>query len=384
VKVPEPEDAVAVGADGACTPPCDLPGQGATQPKTWRSFHTLPRAYGMPPIRCRLRTEPADFVVDEILAFGPDGGGEHRLLKVRKTDCNTDWTARRIAGLAGVPHKVVGYAGLKDRRAVTTQWFSVHLGPRPEPDWSLLAADGIEVLESHAHKRKLRRGLLAGNAFELLLRDVTGAHDALRQRVDAIAQCGVPNYFGPQRFGRNDGNLHRAEAMFRGIPAADDRGRRAGRHLTGLYLSAARAQLFNELLAARIERGDWRQALPGERLQLRGSHSHFLAETIDARLRARVADGDAQPTGPLFGAGEPLTAGAVAALEDAVRARFPEWQHGMIAAGLKQERRPLVLYPEGLRLDWPAADQVRLRFTLPAGAYATALLRELSVWAEPW
>jgi tRNA pseudouridine13 synthase len=211
---------------------------------------------------------------------------------------------------------------------------------------------------------------------------VQGDLAALAARVDAIGGLGVPNYFGPQRFGREAGNLHRAAVMFRGASAEDDRGRRADRHLRGLYLSAARSQLFNETLAARVERGDWRSALPGERLQLRGSHSHFLAETIDERIRERVADGDAQPTGPLFGAGEPLTRAEVAELEAVVARRFPHWCAGLAAAGLKQERRPLALYPEHLRLAWPADDQVRLQFTLPAGSYATALLRELAAWSE--
>lgn len=362
-------------------PGASAPGS-AGAPPDWRPFDTLPRAHGEPLIGCRLRATPADFVVEEVLAFGPDGDGEHRMLRVRKTNCNTDWAARRIAALAGVHHKVVGYAGLKDRHAVTTQWFSVHLGKRSEPDWSSLAADGIEVLESHAHKRKLRRGVLAGNRFDLLLRDVEGDLDALAARVDAIADLGVPNYFGPQRFGRDQGNLRRAAALFDGAGAEDEPGRRADRHLRGLYLSAVRSQLFNEVLAARVERGDWRSALPGERLQLRGSHSHFLAERIDERIRERVASGDAQPTGPLFGAGDPLTAGEVAVLEAALVERFPQWCAGLVDAGLKQERRPLALYPENLRLSRPADDQVRLELTLPAGSYATALLRELASWVE--
>ena len=347
------------------------PGPGAapapSAPPHWRGFRTLPRAHGEPLIRFRIRSQPADFVVDEILAFGPDGDGEHQLLKVRKTNANTDWVARRLASLAGVPHKAVGYAGLKDRYAVTTQWFSVHLGKRAQPDWGLLGADGIEVLESHAHKRKLRRGVLAGNAFQLVLREVSGDSEGLAARVDAIAQQGVPNYFGPQRFGRDEGNLVRADAMFLGAPAEDDRGRRADRHLQGLYVSAARSQLFNEVLAVRVERGDWHQALAGERLQLRGSHSHFLAESVDARIRERVVSGDAQPTGPLFGAGESLTAGEAAALEAAVAAPFAQWEQGLAAAGLKQERRSLVLYPEALRLDRRTGDELGIAFTLPAG-----------------
>lgn len=377
-------------------PPSDLP--------TWRSFAELPRAHGEPLLSCRLRARAEDFIVDEVLAFGPDGEGEHCLLRVRKVDANTEWTARRLASVAGVPIKAVGFAGLKDRHAVTTQWFSVHLGPRPAPRWDALLDDGIDVLESHRHRRKLRRGVLAGNRFELRLRDVQGNLDALARRIDVLASRGLPNYFGPQRFGRDQGNLYRAHELFRaralGPDGADSvRSRsRPGRHPRGLWLSAARSQLFNEVLAIRVERGDWHDALPGERLQLSGSHSHFLADTVDAAIRARVESGDAQPTGPLFGAGEPLTTAEVAAIEAGVAAAFPGWIDGLAAAGLKQERRPLTLFPEGLvmeRVDpTPVSDadaivggaprmgELLLRFTLPAGSYATALLRELAVWTE--
>jgi tRNA pseudouridine13 synthase len=370
----------------------------------WRAFAELPRAHGEPLLSCRLRARAEDFVVDEVLAFGPDGDGEHLLMRVRKTDANTDWAARRLASVAGVPAKAVGFAGLKDRHAVTTQWFSVHLGPRPEPRWNALLDDGIEVLESYRHRRKLRRGVLAGNRFELRLREVQGDLDALARRIDRLASRGVPNYFGPQRFGRDQGNLYRADELFRaqalgaGGAGSGRQRQRAGRHVMGLWLSAARSQLFNEVLALRVERGDWRDALPGERLQLSGSHSHFLAETVDAAIRARVESGDAQPTGPLFGAGEPLTTAEIAALEAAVAAAFPGWIDGLAAAGLKQERRPLALFPEGLVMEVveptpeqsadavaenkPGLPQLMLRFTLPAGSYATALLRELGVWTE--
>ncbi|MGB5735054.1 MAG: tRNA pseudouridine(13) synthase TruD [Thiohalocapsa sp.] len=373
-------------------------------PPVWRPFDELPRAHGEPLLSCRLRACAEDFVVDEILAFGADGDGEHVLLRVRKTDANTEWAARRLASVAGVPAKAVGFAGMKDRHAVTTQWFSVHLGPRPEPRWNALAAEGIEVLESHRHRRKLRRGVLAGNRFELRLRDVRGDLDALARRIDQIALHGVPNYFGPQRFGRDQGNLYHADELFRsqaqgtGDASRGRQRRRPSRHVTGLWLSAARSQLFNEVLARRVERRDWHQALSGERLQLSGSHSHFLAEVVDAGIRARVDSGDVQPTGPLFGAGELLTSAEVAAIESDIAASFQGWIDGLAAAGLKQERRPLVLLPEELvmeRIDAtpataapPPADatgtspDLLLRFTLPAGSYATALLREFAIWTE--
>ena len=345
--------------------------------KPWRSFSELPYAFGEPGLRAQLRTEPSDFVVDEILAFGPDGDGEHALLRIRKTSANTEWVARRIASLAGVSVKMVGYAGLKDRHAVATQWFSVHLGNAPEPRWRLLGEDGIEVLEQHRHRRKLKRGSLAGNRFHIRLREIDGDLDAASEQLARIAAKGVPNYFGPQRFGRNEANLLRAQALFAGVAP------RASRHQRGLWLSAARSQLFNEVLARRVERGDWASALVGDRLQLRGSHSHFLVDCVDERITERLASGDLIPTGPLFGAGEPLTDGPVRALEDQVAAHHPDWITGLAAVGLKQERRALRLDIEELELERAAPTEAVFCFTLPAGSYATSVLREFVTWTEP-
>jgi tRNA pseudouridine13 synthase len=341
------------------------------QARPWRRVAALPYAFGGPPVRAQLRTRPDDFIVDELLAFGPDGEGEHALLRVRKTSANTEWVARRIAMLAGVSVKAVGYAGLKDRHAVTTQWFSVHLGPLAPPHWRLLAEDNIEVLEQHRHRRKLKRGSLAGNHFEIRLRGLEGDLHALQALADRLAKRGVPNYFGPQRFGQNDSNLLRAQALFNGTAP------RASRQQRGLWLSAVRSQLFNEVLARRVERGDWERALAGDRLQLRGSHSHFLAETIDERILERIQSGDLTPTGPLFGAGELLTLGEVRGLEAAVADAYPEWIEGLAAVGLKQERRALRLDIEDLQLEVVSATEAILSFRLPGGCYATTLLREL-------
>lgn len=345
--------------------------------KPWRSFSELPYAFGGPRLSAQLRTQPADFIVDEILAFGPDGDGEHALLRVRKTSANTEWVARRLASLAGVSVKMVGYAGLKDRHAVTTQWFSVHLGNAPEPRWHLHTEDGIEVLEQHRHRRKLKRGSLAGNRFSIRLREMSGDLDAAASTLETLAANGVPNYFGPQRFGRHAGNLLRAQAVFAGEAP------RGSRQQRGLWLSAARSQLFNELLARRVERGDWTHALVGDRLQLRGSHSHFLVECIDASILERIGSGDLSPTGPLFGDGEPLTDGLVRALEEQVAEDYPGWLEGLAAAGLKQERRALRLDIEELELEPVSPTEAVFSFTLPAGSYATTVLRELATTTEP-
>lgn len=345
------------------------------RPPDWTPFHVLPLAHGEPLGSGRLRTEPEDFEVEERLGFEPDGEGDHRLLWVQKTDANTEWVARRLAELARTTLADVGYAGLKDRRAVARQWFSL---PRPrdgEPDWSVLSGEGIAVLAVHAHRRKLRRGTLAGNRFRILIRDLPVADDAIQARIDAIAARGVPNYFGEQRFGRGGANLARADALFRGAI------RRPSRHQQGLWLSAARSQIFNRVLAERVSRGDWDRALSGDCLNLAGSHSFFRADSIDDTLTARCAALDLHPTGPLWGEGEPSTGGEARALEDAAAARFPGWPEGLARFGLKQERRALRLGVEDLA--WIRRETgVQLSFELPPGSYATAVLRELTRWGQ--
>lgn len=295
---------------------------------------------------------------------------------MRKTDANTEWVARRLAKLVGVPAAAIGYAGLKDRHAVTTQWLSIPRPPAGLPDCSGLREDGIEVLEAIPHRRKLRRGALRGNRFEIIARDLDPPAPDLGARIATIRAHGVPNYFGAQRFGRDQSNLRRADALFAGTAA------RVSRHLSGLWLSAARSQLFNEILAVRVRRADWDHARDGDCLQLDGSHAYFLAETIDEDLTARCAALDIHPTGPLWGKGEPPTHGPVRRLESELAERHPVWCAGLAAFGLCQERRALrVPVPDLIVASLP--DGLSLRFTLPAGAYATGVLRELIATSEP-
>lgn len=332
---------------------------------------TFPHAHGQPRLRGRLRTAPEDFQVREELSFSPDGHGEHVWLWVRKRGANTDWVARRLAEWAGVSASAVSYAGLKDRHAVTEQWFSVHLPGRSEPDWTNVADPDFSVLIARRHSRKLRRGTLAGNAFRIVIRELDGDLDELATRLQLIAATGVPNYFGEQRFGREGGNLARAEAMLRGEEPVRDRHRR------GLYLSAARSALFNAVLARRVTEQTWNQPLPGEVLMLAGTHSIFTATELDDVLWRRVAEFDLHPTGPLWGAGELLSRGPARELEEAVATTLPVFRDGLALAGLKQERRSLRLIVRDATLESPDACTAVLHIRLPAGAYATTVLREL-------
>ncbi|WP_425489325.1 tRNA pseudouridine(13) synthase TruD [Cognatilysobacter bugurensis] len=336
----------------------------------------LPHAHGEAVLQARLRAAPEDFVVDELPGFEPTGQGEHLLLTVRKRGMNTAHAARCIAQWAGVGDVAIGYAGLKDRHAVTTQRFTVHLPKRNAPAVETLTIDDalgerLEVLDHTWHAKKLPRGALAGNRFVLVLRDVEGDRAAIDARLSAIAARGVPNYFGEQRFGRGGNNVGSALAMFAG--------RRVRRDQRSVLLSAARSELFNRVLAARIRSACWDTALEGEVWMLDGTRSVFGPQPLDEALAERLATFDIHPTGPLWGEGALRTQEAAAALEldaladaDAVALRA-----GLERAGLRQERRALRLRPEALQWRWPDETSLELSFALPPGTYATSVLAEL-------
>lgn len=326
--------------------------------------------------RALLRVEPADFRVDERIEMAPEPAGEHLWLRVRKTGENTDHVARLLARIAGVDGRAMGFAGRKDRHAVTTQWFSMQLPGKPDPDLSALPPS-VEVLESVRRQRKLQTGGLRGNDFVLRLRAFEGDAGLLEQRLSEIRLYGVPNYFGVQRFGREAGNVERARSMFAGALRVCDRSERS------ILLSSARSAVFNAVLARRVAEGTWARLVPGEAVQLDGSGSWFLDDGSDATLPERLASGDIHPSGPLWGTGEPASQGAARDLEIQVAAQHAELARGLEVNGLRQERRPLRLVPQHLAWEWLDASSIELRFGLPAGCYATTLLAELLDTREP-
>lgn len=331
----------------------------------------LPRALGAPVLTARMRVSADDFHVDELDAFEPTGQGEHLLLTVEKRSTNTAHVARLLADWAGVAEVAIGYAGLKDRHAVTRQRFSVHLPRRVAPALELLDSPEVRVLEHAWHAKKLPRGALAGNRFRLVLRDVEGDRDAIETRLRTITTTGVPNYFGEQRFGRGGDNVDKARAMFAG--------RRVRREERGHLLSAARSALFNTVLATRVDDGSWNQALDGECWILDGSRSVFGPEPWSDVLAERLGVFDIHPSSPLWGAGELRTTGVAQQLEraalDTDQAR--PLREGLEAAGLRQERRANRLRPEALAWEWLDAAALALTFALPPGTYATTVLAEL-------
>jgi tRNA pseudouridine13 synthase len=331
----------------------------------------LARAHGAAMLSAQMRSAPEDFLVEEIDAFEATGSGEHLLLTVEKRGMNTAFAAARIAQWACIPEMGVSYAGLKDRHAVTRQRFSVHLPKRVAPDLAALESAEMRIVKSEWHAKKLPRGALAGNRFELILRDVQGDVAAMESRLNAIDAHGVPNYFGEQRFGRGGNNVGNAVAMFAG--------HRVRREQRTMLLSAARSELFNRVLSARVSGGSWNRGLDGEVWMLDGSRSVFGPEPWTEALAMRLAEFDIHPTAPLWGRGELRSTAVVLALETVVLAdaHAMALRIGLESAGLKQERRATRLRPQVLQWDWIKPDALKLCFELPSGTYATTLLAEL-------
>jgi len=337
----------------------------------------LPYALGGPPARGAIRVTPEDFVVDEITGIVPTGAGEHAWLRIRKRNANTQWVAQRLAALAGVRAVAIGYAGLKDRRALTSQVFTVHLPGRPDPDWSALEGPELEVLEATRHHRKLQRGALRGNGFRLRVCELDGCPETLAHRLEELGRAGVPNYFGPQRFGHDEANLAAAAELFAGAGPRD-------RFQRGMAISAARAFLFNAVLARRVAAGSWDEALPGDVMQLDGRRPLFRSEDPDGEIQARLRALAIHPTGPLPGrAGHALEPGPqVRQLEQDCLAPHAAWVAGLARLGVEAERRALRLPVRNLR--WTiSGDVLELAFELPAGGFATTVLRECVAVSAP-
>ncbi len=339
-------------------------------------FPELPTAYGEPPARGLHRARPEDFRVVEVLGFEPDTAGPHALLTVEKRGANTGWVAAQIARAAGVAVREVGWSGLKDRDAVTRQAFTIPWPDRQPLDACLeIGGEGFRVLAATRHGRKLRPGSHRANRFELRITQLAGDIDALEERLALIGRRGVPNYFGPQRFGRSGSNLSRAREWAVAEVAPRDRTAR------GFALSAARSELFNAVLAERVAGGTWDRLLPGEAAMLDGRRSFFRATEIDTTLVERCVAMDVHPSGPLWGRGASPAAGAALEVEQMVAAREAQLCSLLVAQRLDHERRSLRLPVRAL--SWSVEDGcLLLAFELPRGSFATAVLHEII--ADAW
>nr|WP_298143681.1 tRNA pseudouridine(13) synthase TruD [uncultured Pseudomonas sp.] len=329
-----------------------------------------PKAYGEACGTALLKAVAEDFQVDEVLDIPLAGEGEHLWLWVEKRELNTEEAAKRIARAAGVPLRMISYAGLKDRQALTRQWFSLHLPGKADPDFSGAVDATLNILKQVRHSRKLQRGAHAANGFTLRLTQLQADHAALDQRLTRIAAEGIPNYYGLQRFGFEGGNLAHARHFAAGKSLPEKR------NVRSRVLSAARSYLFNRVLAERVAAGSWNRALPGDLLAFTNSRSFFPAGEAEC-ADPRLAILDLHPTGPLWGAGDSTVAGTPSSLEHQVAEQEPALIDWLAEAGMTHERRILRLPIGGLTWHYPEPDILQLEFVLPAGCFATVLVREL-------
>lgn len=344
------------------------------------------RVYQSLKLSAKIKSQADDFIVEENISLEFSGEGEHCWLYIKKRGCNTDWVAQQLAKYCKVKKMAVAYAGLKDRHAVTSQWFSVQLPGKPTPDWAEFEAffadsagmdENIQVLKSFRHNRKLQRGALKSNTFKLVMRELSDSSEQtfelLNQRCKKIAAEGVPNYFGGQRFGRGYNNLDQAEKLF------SNQRFKISKHKRSIYLSAARSWLFNGILSERIKQGVWNTRLPGDVFMLDGKSACFKDEQADGdsdEIDQRLVSNEIHPTAILWGEGDTMTTSLAAELESQIIDQFPIYRDGLIAARLQSQRRACRVIP-GLLQCSRQGDDFFVSFSLPAGCYATMVLAEI-------
>lgn len=340
--------------------------------KSWRL--EWPVSGGARVASAHLKTAPQDFRVSEVLEEFPDqsetssavsvtGEGEHLCLRIEKIGDNTEFVAGALATLADCRPFDVGFCGLKDRHAVTSQWFSLYRPGMMDNDAALIEriSERWPVKSAHRSVRKLRRGDHQGNHFVVTLRQVSAGREVVESALERLKMQGAPNYFGPQRFGFAGGNLDRAIHI---DPSALNRrggqGKRRGRGKPGgssdgrknvLYFSAARSWFFNEVLATRVAEGSWRTPLPGEPAE--------------------------HATGPLWGDGGTSAGGEIGQRERDIVALTPELASLFLATRMKPERRPLVAMAKDLSWSWLDDGGLELNFFLDPGQYATTILSDI-------
>ena len=328
-------------------------------------LHGKPQAQGL------LKASPEDFLVVEDLGFAPDGEGEHVLVRILKNGCNTRFVADALAKFLNVPAREVSFAGQKDKQAVTEQWLCARVPGKEMPDLSAFQLEGCQVLEYARHKRKLRLGALKGNDFTLILREVS-RRDEVEQRLQAIQSAGVPNYFGVQRFGIGGSNIQGALRWAQSGGPVRDRNKRS------FWLSAARSALFNQIVSTRLKKPDFNQVVDGDALQLAGRGSWFVAASEEqAELQSRVDNHELMITASLPGSGEWGTQREALAFEQAAIAEETLLQQLLMREKVEASRRAMLLYPQQMNWNWWDDVTVELRFWLPAGSFATSVVREL-------
>lgn len=330
----------------------------------------LPHAYLTPMARATIRQKHTDFEVEETLSFEPSGEGEHLFLYIEKNNCNTDWVAKFLQQHFQLRSQDVGYAGKKDRYSLSRQWFSLHIPGKTEID-TQIENESFRVIKSIRHNKKLRKGSILHNHFKIRLTNISQPFS--KNIFDQIKKSGFPNYFGYQRFGHHGNNLVKADKMLNGQIKIRSRNKR------GIYLSAARSYLFNLILAERVRQKNWQQAVLGDCLILAGSKSYFLYDKTDAQIQRRLNSGDLHVSGWLAGSQLSETKQQAHEIEGDVLAEYASWIAGLDNARVNSARRVLSVIPKDLNFNQNDDSSGIIQFSLPAGCFATSLLRELFI-----
>lgn len=318
----------------------------------------------------KIRVSDPDFRVDEIPAYDPVGEGGHLFVHFEKTGLDTPVAVRSLARALGCDPRASGYAGLKDRRAVTTQWASFEGADAAAI--SGLAVPGIRVLSAQPHRHKLKTGHLRGNRFRIRIRDPQGDAGLARELLSQLGEGGVPNYYGQQRFGTGGQNLTRAWAwLVDGGRAPRDRFERK------LLMSTLQSEIFNRWLAARVAADELCRAIDGDLLRKEDTGGLFTTDDLQDAQR-RMDAWELSATGPMFGAKMRWPVGEAAAREQALLTASGITMDTFNAARRHGEgaRRVARVRPADATVDLEEGD-LWLAFTLPKGAYATVVLREL-------
>ncbi|WP_076586098.1 tRNA pseudouridine(13) synthase TruD [Vibrio ostreicida] len=325
---------------------------------------------GKPKATGKLKVKPQHFQVNENLGFSFSGEGEHLMVRIRKTGENTSFVANELAKACGVQSKDVSWAGLKDRHAVTEQWLSVHLPRGDVSDFSAFLAQhkSIEILETCRHNKKLRPGDLVGNDFVITLTEVSDIEDVVK-RLSLVAQYGVPNYFGSQRFGHQGNNLDEARRWGR----ENVRTRNANKR--SLYLSAARSWIFNTILSARIEKNLFSQAVVGD-VVVRDEQTSVVTSDHVQTINDDIVKRSVHLTAALAGDNALPTLDSALSIEQPHLDAEPDLMALIRGNRMRHERRNVSLIPQDL--EWEVQeDSIKLCFSLNAGCFATAIIREL-------
>ncbi|WP_017444932.1 tRNA pseudouridine(13) synthase TruD [Gayadomonas joobiniege] len=330
--------------------------------------------HGQPTAIGKIRCQNQDFYVEEKIHFDLDGQGEHLWLWVEKNGQNTNFVAKQLARAFNIAPRLVSTSGMKDRHAVTRQWFCL---PWPiKKEVPSIQLEGAKIIRYKRHGKKLKTGTHKFNLFKINIKLTEFCETELAERLNRIKVLGVANYFGEQRFGHDGKNLKAVTEMFNGDLVVRDK------KLRGIYLSAARSHIFNQILHQRISQ-DMFKPVSGDVFMLAGSHSYFASDEINKEILERFEQGDILLSGAMVGAGELATHGQIHALESEIINKHATWYQGLVDAGLKQDRRALQLHASEFTWVLDTAQQSLLvSFKLPAGAFATSVLREICIYTD--